>query len=485
MIGIDAGDLSFIQAHLHRLPHLRTALEQGSLHRLRSTADLLAGSVWPTFYTGTSPGEHGVHHHLQWDSETMRMRRVTADWLYCEPFWYELERQGLDVAAIDVPMSFPSRLQRGVEVICWGSHDELGPFSTHPPELGAELRRRFGRHPMGSEIPVEKTPGQLERIRRNLVAGARRKSELTRSLLAQRNWDFFLTVFGETHRGGHILWPESGDGSGSAFQALLDVYEAVDRSVGEVLGALASTPTIVVLFALHGMGRNTSQEHFLPKIMDRLNAQFTREASNSADLRPAPKQRGLVRLLRERVPARLQNAIAQAVPVGVRDAVIDRQITGGRDWPGTPGLAILADLNGYLRWNICGREKEGMLDAGGAKLREYQDWIQRGLYELRISDTGNPLVRDILQASDVFSGRRTARLPDAIVTWTGAPPASRLHSDTVGDLSAELASGRGGNHRPEGFCVVIRRGTEAGGQWRPGHIAELAGMVSGHLLAGR
>ncbi len=484
MIGVDAGDLNFIQAHLHRLPNLRTALEQGPLHRLRSTAGLLTGSVWPTFYTGTSPGEHGIHHHLQWDSQSMHLRRVTADWLYCEPFWYELERRGLEVAAIDVPLTFPSRLQRGVEVISWGSHDALCPFTTHPRQLAFEIRRLFGQHPMGSEIPVEKTPGQLERIRRNLVAGARRKSELTRSLLAQRDWDFFLTVFGETHRGGHILWPESGDESDSAFQALLEVYEAVDRSVGEVLSALSKAPTIVVLFALHGMGRNTSQEHFLPKIMDRLNAQFTRKGATSADRRAAGKQRSLVRLLRETVPARLQNAVAQAVPVGVRDAVVDRQITAGRDWSGTPGLALLADLHGYLRWNICGREKEGMLDAGSVRLKEYQDWIHRGLYELRISDTGNPLVRDILQARDVFPGRRTAQLPDAIVTWTGAPPASRLHSDTIGDLSAELASGRGGNHRPEGFCVVIRRGTEAGEQWRPAHIGELAGMVSGHLLQG-
>src|SRR4029453_7538010 len=120
MIGVDAGDVEFIESWGAALPNLHRALETGRRFRLESTADVLTGSVWPTFYTGTPPGEHGVYHHLQWDAEAMRLRRVNADWLYCEPFWYELERRGRRVVALDIPMSFPSRLSRGVEVINWG-----------------------------------------------------------------------------------------------------------------------------------------------------------------------------------------------------------------------------------------------------------------------------------------------------------------------------------------------------------------------------
>ncbi len=79
---------------------------------------------------------------------------------------------------------------------------------------------------MGAEIPVRKTPAQLEAIRRDLVAGAQRKSELARWVLERGPLDFFVTVFGETHRGGHILWPES---ESEGEDALLDVYRAVDR----------------------------------------------------------------------------------------------------------------------------------------------------------------------------------------------------------------------------------------------------------------
>jgi predicted AlkP superfamily phosphohydrolase/phosphomutase len=359
MIGMDAAELSFIQRQLPFLPALSRVLETGRLHRLGSTAGVFPGSVWPTFYSGMPPGSHGVYHHLQWDPDRMQLRRVADDWLYVEPFWYELERRGLRVATIDVPMSFRSRLIRGAEVINWGSHDELGPFGTHPRNLAGEIRLRFGRHPMGSEIPVRKSPGQLDKIRRNLIAGATLKSALSRWVLAQADWDFFLTVFGETHRGGHLLWPEDGIEGSAAEDRLLDVYRAVDRSIGEVLEALPHDVTTLIVFALHGMGRNTSQEHFTPKVMDWVNSGFLRDptVARARGREPLAHQRSAIRILREHLPAGLQHAVAGAVPVAVRDLVVNRQISSGHDWRRTPGIALLADLNGYLRWNLRGRER--------------------------------------------------------------------------------------------------------------------------------
>jgi predicted AlkP superfamily phosphohydrolase/phosphomutase len=482
MIGVDAAELSFIQRHLAVLPRFRELLERGRLHRLRTTADDLTGSVWPTFYTGTLPGEHGIYHHLQWDAQAMRIRRVTADWLYAEPFWYQLEREGRRVAAIDVPMTFPSRLSRGTEIINWGSHDELGPFRTRPASLETEIRRRFGRHPMGSEIPVRKTPAQLEEIRRNLVAGAQRKSELTRWVLQQGPWDFFLTVFGETHRGGHILWPEA---ESEGEDALLDVYRAVDRAVGEVFDLLQQRFATVMLFALHGMGRNSSQEHFMPRIMDRVNAGFV--AGNGPDaagapVHPAGKQRGLVRLLRERVPPAVQNAIARAVPVAVRDAVVSRQVSGGHDWGRTPGLALLADLNGYLRWNLRGRERLGMFAPGTAEQVGYIEGLVRALQDLR-TDDGERLVSDVRFAGDDYPGGRSHHLPDAIVRWDGRPPVSRVRSDGLGEIRGEVGTGRGGNHRFEGFCVVVEIRPGAAENSGPRHIKDLAARARAGFAA--
>jgi hypothetical protein len=55
-------------------------------------------------------------------------------------------------------------------------------------------------------------------------------------VVGPREWDFFIAAFGETHRGGHILWPDGRDSESEVLaSALLDVYRALDRALGELL----------------------------------------------------------------------------------------------------------------------------------------------------------------------------------------------------------------------------------------------------------
>ena len=323
MIGLDAVDLDFVRGNLGSLPVLKRALDTGLIRRLRSTADDLAGSVWPTFYTGTLPGQHGLYHHLQWSAEQMQIRRVSEDWLYCEPFWHKLSRTGLRTIAIDVPMTFQPKATNGAEVISWGSHDALRPFASYPDDLGRTVRAKFGHHPMGNEFPLNKSEGVLDQIRRELVEGASKKGELA-CWLAREPWDFFITVFGECHRGGHLLWPSEG----ARPTALLEVYQAVDRALGSLLELMAPTAD-VFLFAVHGMGPNLCQEHLLTHVMDIVNERF----AGASEISPAARRsRSLIPWLRERLPPGIQNAIARRVPVGVRDGVMNHSVIDGHDW---------------------------------------------------------------------------------------------------------------------------------------------------------
>jgi len=454
MIGLDAADLGLIRSAASTLPNLASALAGGTLHTIRSTADLLTGSVWPTFYTASSPGSHGIYHHLQWDAERMKLRRLAADWFDCEPFWSDLERRGRRVIAVDVPLMFPDRIQAGVEVVNWGAHDQLGPLSCRPRELEGEIRGRFGQHPMGWEIPVDKSREELGEIRDNLVAGARRKGALVRWLLERTPWDFFIAVFGETHRGGHILWPDGPGGDAIPSGALLDVYRAVDEALGEILAAPSLAGAGRIVFALHGMGPDPSQDHFVPGAMDLVNERFPGRASNGkgdSATRPFP---AIVRRLRENVPAAIQNWVAQHVPVSVRDAVVSRSIVAGHDWAHTSGFDLLADMHGYLRLNVRGREREGSLGREDEGFPRYVDWVRECFESLTIPGTGQSLVESVRLASDVFPGPRVDHLPDLIVTWAGHPPVSRVESRLLGPIAAAHATGRSGNHRRDGFCVV-------------------------------
>jgi hypothetical protein len=234
----------------------------------------------------------------------------------------------------------------------------------------------------------------------------------------------------------------------------------------------------VIIFALHGMGANLSQEHFVTPLMDRVNAKFGELEPGLFPAGHAPHQRSVMRLLRENIPPWLQSKIAPLVPQYVRDAVVDRQFTSGRDWPHTPGLALRADNNGYLRFNLAGRERQGMLERGSASLARYSDLVRESFSSLRTVD-GKRVVGDVYFSSEKFPGKRMGFLPDLIVTWDGLEPASRAES-TLGTVVAEMDTGRGGNHRGVGFQIVLRPGSEQAGHEHlkePLAITELAPMI--------
>lgn len=473
MLGIDAGDLAFIQSNIAQLPNFKRLFETGIVNSLKTTSELLTGSVWPTFYTGTNPGEHGIYHHLQWDPASMRIRRVTEDWLNCEPFWYELARQGAKVTVADVPMIFPSQLQTGIEVVNWGSHDQLGHFHSNNIDTTNLIRRQFGAHPMGPEIPVTKSKHQIDQIRRNLVAGAKKKGELIQTLLLTTDWDFFLAVFGETHRGGHILWPDKDMASIIPQNALLEVYRAIDTALRGVLECIDFKSTRVILFSLHGMQENLSHEHFVQPVMERINSVFYEY--DSSNLNKAPKQHNLMRWLRNKVPHYLQHLIAQSVPVQVRDWVVCNSTSSGYAWQHTPALPLLADYNGYIRLNLKGREQHGYLKLNDEQFNLYTNLLRKSFLELQLPNQSTQLVKDIIDVKNVYAGTRQDKLPDLIVTWNDAKPTTKLDSPSFGSFSAQIATGRSGNHRHEGFSVVIESEPNNVNLWKEvHHIKDLA-----------
>jgi predicted AlkP superfamily phosphohydrolase/phosphomutase len=481
MIGVDAAEFSFIKTHLAELPNFTRAFGKGVTRRLKSTSALLNGSVWPTFYTASNPQDHGIYHHLQWDPALMRLRRVTADWLPVEPFYAKLERRGLRVTALDVPASLRRYLDTGIEVTNFGCHDSLAEVESNQRNLARDIIDRFGTHPMRCEIPVDKSARELRRIRDDLVAGARIKGEVSRWLLGAHRSDFFITVFGECHRAGHILWPY-----GLCSQALpppdsvLDVYRAVDQSLGLILDAIDIFETTVMLFSLHGMGANDSKNYFIQDLMDRVNLGFAeREPRLFGSARP--QQHSIARGLRERVPASMQNLIASSVPSAVRDAVVDRSYTAGHDWAHTPAIGVLADWSAYIRFNLRGRERDGMLD--DESRRRYEDWLRICMMSLRDAATGESLVDEIHFTNQDSAGTRSSLLPDAIVTWTPIEPPAQIDSQLIGSLSGKLRNGRRGNHRADGFMITMGPGFEHGTDAPPLHITELAPMVFERLLS--
>ena len=97
--------------------------------------------------------------------------------------------------------------------------------------------------------------------------------------------------------------------------------------------------------------------------------------------------------------------------------------------------------------------------------------------ELRIVGNRERLVSEIRFARETFSGPRSGHLPDVIITWTNKKLATRVSSKPLGEIYAESRSGRGGNHRPDGFCILLKQGRRRWDEFKATNIGDLRVMI--------
>ena len=165
----------------------------------------------------------------------------------------------MPITTLNVQVLCTNSIAPGIEVVNWGAQS-FDEFRCNIPELGREIRRRFDEHPMGPDVPVRMSASRLRALSRDLLAGVRRRGELTRFVMGQADWQLCICVFTECHRAGHYFWPVPGPHPlEDPASTLLDVHRALDREIGQILAGVDLRQTTVIAFSLHGMEPNTSQ----------------------------------------------------------------------------------------------------------------------------------------------------------------------------------------------------------------------------------
>ncbi|WP_447965240.1 alkaline phosphatase family protein [Nitrospira sp. Ecomares 2.1] len=451
LLGLDAGDFDYIQSRASALPCLQEKLKSGNLVKL-DVPKALSGSVWPTFYNGADPGVHGMYQHLVWDAKRMGLRRIGADWSFYHPFWQDIENAGHHVVILDVPYSFPVALNKGLEITDWATHGQTYPLGCSQERVKAIIQD-MGNSPIGRETPIQKTSGELKTIQQQLIASAELKSRLIIELMQKVEWDLFVAVFAETHRGGHVFFSNEDEKAFGPDTPLLKIYQAVDRALARIFGHVDDETTVVV-FSAHGMTRDYAQGHIVRPLMKRINEIFLEKYCGVSPKRTF-RMNGLVPYLRNVVPARLQYAIGASSPDFVRQWVVEKEIIGGLDWSLTPGFALRTDIRTELRLNLIGRESQGMLAPHSELHNHYVAFLKNVFLELRDRDTNVHLVDEVVDTQEIFSGDRSGLLPDYVITWNARPFVKRVYSPLVGELTfAQLPGARGGDHTDYGFAII-------------------------------
>jgi len=478
MIGLDAADPELIERWTGdgTLPHLAALRRAGRSGRLASSAEYLAGSPWPTFYTGQPPSRHGIYHDYQWRQEQMGFAAPTRNWVAASPFWRHLSGD-VPVIAYDVPMSLGVESFNGIELSGWAAHDKLAPPASYPADMLPAIQRRFGEWHIGPEQYGPPPVAELLQLHQQLRLGVEHSADLALWLL-ERPWRLEIVAIGALHRGGHRLFDRSSiaggltEPEGDRFdRALRELYVACDDAVGRLVAAAPGA--VVIAFSTHGMMANTSR-------VDLLDEMLARVVEGRRDVRP---QRGLLRRFGEAVPVRWRRAAALHVPNALRNRIMTLWSAGGIAWDKTQAFTLRADLQGYLRVNLKDREQRGIVPAG-APFEGLCDRLAEGLMSFRDSVSQEPIIAAVERIDRLYcDGDRRDRLPDLVIRWSDTPALAHVavESPEFGRIErstpGRIPNGRSGNHRGQGFLIAAGPGITSGPLGPGPDILDLAPTV--------
>ena len=486
-IGLDAAEPVLIEKWMEEgyLKNLASLRLKGSFGRLNSSADWLAGSPWPTFYTGTLAGKHGFYHYLQWKTDKMDFERPNPEWIPVVPFWRKLNNN-FNVIAVDVPLTFPPESFNGIEISNWASHDRIYPPASFPKDKINWVIKNFGKPPISDEVGGLQEISSLLKVRDELIFANQKEADLVSALIKNEIWDLFLCCFTSTHRGGHKFWDTvnikgySSEEQKLQFRnALRDIYQSCDEAIGKILDCINEDITIII-FALHGMGPNTTlADKLLPQMISNILNDEKKSNKNGND--------NYLKKIRKLIPLEWRSNLRKLLPVRLQDKMTAYWRMGGTDWSKTKIINLLADLQGYIRINLKGREKDGIVEEG----EEYDklcNQLIKGLVTFKDPETSEPVIESIKRKDELFiKGKGFDNLPDLLVKWKykAASSYKKIVSSEYGELEWPMPGlnpdGRSGNHHPEGFVLAAGENIKINSTFEKKHIVDLAPTIL-HLL---
>lgn len=475
-IGLDAADPALVTewadaGHLPNLARLRAA---GAWGEVRNVDRYRAETPWTSFMTGVYPDRTGYWGRIVFDPARYEVSEIGAYAFDEFPAFYGVG-DDYRVCVFDVPQARLSERVNGLQALAWGAHSPRGPTQSRPARLVKDLLAQYGAHPaLNNDTPNGYDRLGRARLIEDFEIGLARRTAICRDLLRRGPWDLFLTVVAETHSGGHALWHTSrphpldrltNRGNGGT---LLDIYRAVDRSLGEILAA-APEDAVIVVFSVHGMVANVldvGSMMALAELMYRWNFPGTAAlAPGDGGTPPDPTFDHLEHWSTELWRRRDET--------GARDLESpDEQAEAGLSlawqpanwyrpcWPRMRAFAVPSYSDGYVRVNLAGRERDGIVAT--ADYAATLDAVEAELKALRCGRSGAPLVRRVIRTRTGGADPDPRRpYADLVVRWNESAVTDTFDHPDHGRIGP-VPYFRTGGHRSRGLALVAGPGIPAG-----------------------
>lgn len=224
------------------VPNIESIFHNSVTSSLESQIPPWTASAWPSLYTGTNPGKHGIFDFLTYDGYDWGV--VNATDVMEHAIWELLDYHDRSSVVVNVPMTHPPPAIDGAIVPGFTAPEEP---DCHPPGILDEIRERTG------EYRVYPTPGDDEATIAEYLECIGMRGETFRYLIDRINPDLGFIQFQSTDTVFHQYQYDGDDR-----HIIEDVYRAVDAEIGAILETVE--PRAIFVVSDHGIGEYTGYE---------------------------------------------------------------------------------------------------------------------------------------------------------------------------------------------------------------------------------
>ncbi|MEP6959436.1 MAG: alkaline phosphatase family protein [Nitrospirota bacterium] len=461
------------------LPGLAGLRSRGTWFELTTPALHFEGAAAYSLSTGVDLGGHGLYYPWLWSATEQRVR-FFDDLPSPEAVWERIGRVGHRSLVVDpYEMRAPETMQ-GLFLTGWQFKNRVVLRTRSVPRsMQRALERELGRPPVGEEVYGRPEAPPLLQLKNSLVAAPCRGADIIETILKREPFDLVWISLSAGHLGGHRFYDIAQFSEELALPrhpelstALHDIYRAVDDALARIVAALPEGTDIIIMSPT-GMGPNNSRSHLLPPMLD---AVLTDRDPLAPWHKAAPGSS--LWQIRAAVPTSVRSWIAQMIPDRLALELAARLELRGVQWDRTKAFTMPSDDAGYVRLNLRGRERDGIVEP--KEVEHLLEKITKGLLTFRNSD-GSQTIRKIWRALELgYPGPYHDQLPDFVVQWNEQPvmPLMGVRSTQFGEIpSLGWGTGRTGCHTGEAWALVVPGRSQLKTSIAPPHIIDIASTI--------
>ncbi|MCK4719260.1 alkaline phosphatase family protein, partial [bacterium] len=213
IIGLDGASWTLLDPLIKSgdLPNLAKLVDTGASGVLMSTIPPVTASAWSSFYTGRTPGRHGVYDfRRRMGSESTHREWVTSGNIGGPKIWEIANAQGKNAGLINLPLTFPPVELDGYMIGGMPvppTRDDIG----WPSGLVDEIVRETGAYISDVDLlrgdsPDVSNPEKCFEFVNEVERAAKVRAEAVKFLMDKYPTDLTFLVLVAPDRLSHLFW---------------------------------------------------------------------------------------------------------------------------------------------------------------------------------------------------------------------------------------------------------------------------------------